>query len=196
MTDDKRQINIKIQQEYRAKNKTMLAVKALARRRALGVKERSTPSPYYILYRNYRDGHMAYDEYRQARRVLSGKDPRGITREQLVIRRLKLKAAKLGIPFNITIEDVKTPSYCPILGIPLIYANICSTDNSPSIDRIIPKLGYIKGNVVVISRRANRIKNDATISELQKISDFYNKLASTTTSPDNNVTNKDLVNPG
>jgi len=30
-------------------------------------------------------------------------------------------------------------------------------------------MGYVKGNVWVISHRANRIKNDATLLELEKL---------------------------
>lgn len=41
------------------------------------------------------------------------------------------------------------------------------SNNSPTIDRINPKLGYIKGNVWVISNKANRFKNDATLEELE-----------------------------
>lgn len=42
-------------------------------------------------------------------------------------------------------------------------------DDSPSIDRIIPELGYTKGNIRVISNRANLLKSNATIEELQKV---------------------------
>jgi hypothetical protein len=41
------------------------------------------------------------------------------------------------------------------------------TDNSPSLDKIIPSLGYVRGNVQVISQRANSIKRDATLAELE-----------------------------
>ena len=58
---------------------------------------------------------------------------------------------------------------CPVLGIPLVIGEGACSDNSPSIDRIIPELGYVKGNIKVISRRANRIKNDATPDELFKV---------------------------
>ncbi len=40
-------------------------------------------------------------------------------------------------------------------------------DDSPSLDKIIPKLGYVKGNVWVVSNKANRIKSNATIEELE-----------------------------
>jgi hypothetical protein len=52
--------------------------------------------------------------------------------------------------------------------------------NSPSLDRINNNLGYVPGNVIVVSDRANRIKNNATIEELEKIVNYYkNKLNQT-----------------
>ncbi len=38
---------------------------------------------------------------------------------------------------------------------------------SPSLDRIDSTKGYTKGNIWVISNRANTLKNDATLSELK-----------------------------
>jgi hypothetical protein len=49
-------------------------------------------------------------------------------------------------------------------------------DASPELDRIVPSLGYVKGNVLVVSRRANRIKTDATVEELQQVASFYAAL--------------------
>ena len=43
-------------------------------------------------------------------------------------------------------------------------------------DRIDPKKGYVKGNIIVVSMRANRIKTDATVDEIRKVADFYEKL--------------------
>ena len=39
--------------------------------------------------------------------------------------------------------------------------------DSPTIDKLIPSLGYTKGNVWIVSRRANMIKSDATLEELE-----------------------------
>ena len=58
------------------------------------------------------------------------------------------------------------PEFCPILGIPLIRVGTIATDNSPSIDRIDSTKGYIKGNVQVISKKANTLKNSSSLSEL------------------------------
>lgn len=68
-------------------------------------------------------------------------------------------------------EDVIVPERCPILGIEMSFHSNRKEDNSHSLDRIDPNKGYIKGNIWVISLRANRIKNDATVSELRMIAD-------------------------
>lgn len=83
------------------------------------------------------------------------------------------------IPFNIKSTDIpEIPPVCPILGIPLFRGKGVGSHgpNSPSLDRIIPVLGYIRGNIQVISQRANVIKNDATYEEVQKVADYMRKL--------------------
>jgi hypothetical protein len=75
-------------------------------------------------------------------------------------------------------DDISIPDHCPILGIPLFprRGKQGGSDNSPSLDRIEGKFGYVKGNVIVISNRANRLKSDATIKELRDIASFYATL--------------------
>ena len=84
----------------------------------------------------------------------------------------KGRAKKLGLEFNLTIEDIIIPEFCPVLGIKLKQSFGNLSDASPSLDRIVPELGYVKGNVKVISNRANTIKNNATLSELEKIAEY------------------------
>ena len=89
----------------------------------------------------------------------------------------KKRALKKGFDFNLEIEDIpEIPKFCPILGIE-IKANIIGQplDSSPSLDRIDSSKGYIKNNIKIISNRANRIKSDATIEELQKLINFLKK---------------------
>jgi hypothetical protein len=81
----------------------------------------------------------------------------------------KARAKRVGVRFDLKGHDIKIPKRCPILGIPLFPGKKRATNNSPSLDRIIPELGYIAGNVHVISNRANTIKNNATRSELIKL---------------------------
>jgi hypothetical protein len=61
------------------------------------------------------------------------------------------------------------PEVCPVLGIPLVVGDGSAKDNSPSIDRINPAGGYTKDNIRVISHRANTIKSNATIEEMEKV---------------------------
>ena len=81
----------------------------------------------------------------------------------------KIRAEKAGVPFSITDEDFEIPEFCPVLGIKLEGGTKKYHDASPSLDRVIPSKGYVPGNVVVMSFRANRIKGDASREELQTV---------------------------
>lgn len=89
---------------------------------------------------------------------------------------IKSRCKKWGVEFNLTIDDIIIPPTCPILGIPIEHGKGYRTDNSPSVDRIDNTVGYIKGNVHVISMRANRIKNDSTLGELRLIVEYFTEL--------------------
>lgn len=80
----------------------------------------------------------------------------------------KSRAAAKGVPFKLCLDDVpEIPPICPLLGIPIKCGSRHADAESPTLDRIIPELGYIKGNVQIISRRANQIKNDASFDEFE-----------------------------
>lgn len=96
--------------------------------------------------------------------------------ERRMVVAARAVAKKKKLPFNLVYTDIAIPSHCPVLGIELINRKGPRSDYSPSLDRIIPALGYVKGNVMVISWRANRIKQDSTSDELRKIADFYQRL--------------------
>lgn len=95
------------------------------------------------------------------------KDWREYNKEACVLRNLKHKAKKLGLPFNLTLEDIQNPGICPVTGITMERGPVKEFKTSPSVDRIIPSLGYIKGNVQIISNKANTMKSDATPEELR-----------------------------
>jgi len=83
----------------------------------------------------------------------------------------RARAKKKGVPFTITPSDIVIPSHCPVLGVPLKRSGWPPppSPNAPSLDRIVASKGYVSGNVVVISFRANRIKTDATLDELKRV---------------------------
>ena len=88
-------------------------------------------------------------------------------RDSAVLRNIKHRASKLGLPFNLTVEDIQNPGICPVVGIKMERGPVKDFKTSPSVDRIIPELGYVKGNIQVISNKANTMKNDATPEELR-----------------------------
>jgi hypothetical protein len=61
--------------------------------------------------------------------------------------------------------------FCPALGIPLEWGGKVY-HNSPSLDRIVPSLGYVKGNVAFLSHKANLIKSDATTAEICAVAEY------------------------
>lgn len=84
------------------------------------------------------------------------------------------RAIKLGLPFDITPDDITVPEFCPVLGIKLLIAG--ARDNRPSLDRIKPSNGYVKTNIAVISFRANRLKSDASPDEIKRILSYMDLL--------------------
>lgn len=91
--------------------------------------------------------------------------------EKRILSRVKSRAKRLGIPFGLELSDIIIPELCPVLSIPIWSAPGQGRNpiNSPSLDRVNPELGYIKGNIRVISNRANLLKSNATLEELEMI---------------------------
>ena len=80
----------------------------------------------------------------------------------------KQRSKKFSVPFKLTTEDIVIPKFCPVLGVRL-KSGKRGNNTAPSLDRRKPHLGYVKGNVAVISRRANFLKNNATLKELEAL---------------------------
>lgn len=85
-----------------------------------------------------------------------------------LLRQCRAGAKKRKLEFKIDLEDIIIPDFCPVLGIPL---SMDSKDNAnhPSIDRIDNSRGYVKGNVRVISWRANDLKKNSQIWEMELV---------------------------
>jgi hypothetical protein len=89
----------------------------------------------------------------------------------------KARSKKTNREFSIDKTDIIIPDRCPILGIKLQENKNSCKDSSYSLDRIDNSKGYIKGNVHVISHRANQIKSSATIEELKMIVNYLQLLS-------------------
>lgn len=89
----------------------------------------------------------------------------------------KDRAKAKGYDFDLDIEDIVIPKHCPVLGIELTSDDMKFGDYSaPSVDRIDNSKGYIKGNIMIISRRANTMKNCSSKEELKSFCKFFLKL--------------------
>lgn len=90
------------------------------------------------------------------------------------LRNKRNSAMRDGHVFELTWDDLKWPTHCPILGIELDYFGESGqrSNHSISFDRLDPSQGYIPGNVYIVSWRANRIKNDGTAEEHRRIADW------------------------
>lgn len=81
--------------------------------------------------------------------------------------RAKQRAEKYGYEFNIEESDIIIPSICPILEVPIVLGSKDNYEYTPSLDRIDNSKGYIKGNIQIISKKANSMKNSASLKELR-----------------------------
>lgn len=113
------------------------------------------------------------DRNRQQQKDWRARHPEGD-----LLNKARSRARRGGFPCTITRADIVIPKVCPILGIPLrahYGEGKRGFDDSPTLDRLVPLLGYVPGNVTVISGRANRIKNDATLQELERIVNWFKR---------------------
>jgi hypothetical protein len=81
-----------------------------------------------------------------------------------------------NIKCNIINEDIILVKSCPYLNVPLEYGNNKSTKFSPSLDKIIPSLGYVRGNIQVISLLGNMMKSNSTMEQLITFSENVLKI--------------------
>jgi hypothetical protein len=82
----------------------------------------------------------------------------------------KQRAKRLGVEFDITVDQIDKPEFCPILGYKLVYGeNTKIANDSATLDRWNNSVGYVPGNVYVISQRANQLKSDMTFSEAEAL---------------------------
>jgi len=97
-------------------------------------------------------------------------------RKRRLLTSVKCRAKKKGLEFNLTVDSIEWPDVCPVLGTELNY--FAGTDdrwNSVSIDKKDPKGGYTLDNVVVMSYKANTMKGNFTVEELEKLVEYLKK---------------------
>ena len=131
---------------------------------------------------NHKENKKRYKEKHRDRLLKENRDSYRSDMKKYVyhmLKRAENRAKKKDVPFDLLVEDINIVENCPILGIKLtVGEGRGPSDSSPSLDRIDPKLGYVKNNVMIISMKANKIKTNATLEEIEKV---YNYLKTTET---------------
>ena len=89
------------------------------------------------------------------------------------------RALKKKVPFEITVAyivSIMTDS-CPVFGTEFKWiGNGSIQPTSANLDRIDPSKGYVEGNIVVISSKANSIKSAYKSADLYKVADWLYEI--------------------
>lgn len=97
------------------------------------------------------------------------------TKQKIILQRLNQRSKtqryiQTGHYLNLTLEDIIVNEYCPFLGVKIDYRISKGRQiraDGYSVDRFKNEKSYVNGNVWVISRLANTIKNDSSLEELK-----------------------------
>lgn len=130
------------------------------------------PTPHGLIQREksyLRRFFMTYDDYNN----LSKTEQKLLKKRIFMWQRKKYWADRHSVPFNLKFNDIVWPDKCPVLGFKLNYfSDKSSQHDRASFDRLDSTKGYVKGNVVIISFRANHLKSDGTVEEIEKILNY------------------------
>ena len=150
-------------QKYRAEHKTEIAIQSSEHRRKTYAEtleeSRAKGRAYYL----------ANPQPTRARSKIRYRELVQHNPKRILLDSAKVRSRRRGIPFNLSLADIRIPNTCPILGIRIVRGVGKLSAHSPSIDRIIPELGYVAGNIAIISNRANTIKSNGTAEEHERI---------------------------
>jgi hypothetical protein len=128
-----------------------------------------------------RDYHAANREAQLARMQQYGRTVHG--KAVVLLNHAKLRAKRDGLPFALTLEWVEAKLEkavrhgCPYLGIPIILDAEGLQPGSPSIDKINPKDGYHPQNCIIVSHKANAMKQNATVEEVALLAENLKVIA-------------------
>jgi hypothetical protein len=154
---------------YNAKRKERMAEYDITRREDKKLRERKYRLENPERYKKY--SKKNYDKNKT--------NWSGVSREMTLLKNSRTRARKKDIPHEIVLGDIVIPEYCPVFkNIKLSLTNNKSCHDSPSLDRIRPELGYVKGNIVVISHLANTIKSQGTADQHRRIADWMDTFIS------------------
>ena len=97
---------------------------------------------------------------------------------KLKATRAKSRSQYLNVPYDLDAEYLESiwTGKCPVLGVDIYLHEVDRSDEyAAELDRFIPSLGYVKGNVHFMSRRMNRLKNNVSTKELKQLITWMEK---------------------
>jgi len=126
--------------------------------------------------RRYKNPEKAHERSEKFRKNLKKENPKRYTAQQMR-GSAKKRAVALKLDYDLDYKYIESimPVFCPVLGVEIKYGGGEKTKYSASLDRKIPRKGYVKGNVMVISQLANLMKNEASPQEMIKFSEWVLK---------------------
>lgn len=139
-----------------------------------------------IMRENWADEDKFYKHRESVKRAVKNMDERIIAGSKeghikSTIKSIKGRAKTKNLPFNLDVDYLVSiaPSHCPALGIELTWGvrTKTRTSTAPSLDRIKPELGYVKGNVQYLSNMANTMKQNANMDQLKRFGEWAIQFA-------------------
>ena len=94
------------------------------------------------------------------------------------LSQLKYRAKKQGLECSLTIEELESlwTDVCPIFNTQILFQSTRGDNNIGEIDRIDNSKGYTIDNCSIISRRANRLKSNMTVAEIEQLLKYMKKV--------------------
>jgi hypothetical protein len=99
--------------------------------------------------------------------------------QRAMVSKSKSRARQKGLEHTITIEYIKSiwpaDNMCPVFRTEFVSSKE-NMSTCASLDRIDNTKGYIEGNVAVISWKANSLKSNGSLHELEAVVDYVKRM--------------------
>lgn len=130
--------------------------------------------PHEQFYKNRKGVHSRCKPCYFERNKEYQKKYRKNNRFAIRMRSCRARAKEFNLPYDLDEDYLKSiwTGVCPAFGVEIDINAKKGEPHSAQLDRIVPSLGYVRGNVIWLSERANRIKDDATAEELEKLAQW------------------------
>lgn len=150
--------------------------------------------PFSEFHKNRRGSYGLEHFCKECRKVKAAKSYKN-NFFSFMTRLKRSSCKKKGIPFDLDAAFLRSlwKNNCPICSRTL-STHSKTEDSQYALDRIVPSLGYTKGNVEFICQRCNRIKYDASSLELLRIG-FWLQLKERSTTISKESTQKSAEAP-